>query len=340
VKARTDPSGRTGHDERRAQARQAWDALAGAAIRRRLGRTVPVEAPSRWKRASLWTLVHVLGAANDLAALAADPGLDRLLRNLARYRSRGAYAPEPRAPQRFFDDNAWLGLLSMRLGGVADLARARATLRFVRTGEDPAGGVLWVEGGTSRNACSTAPAAELALALDLDSGRTEATAFAVRCVDWLDRTLATADGLYADNLEGGSVEPTIWSYNQGASMGAHRLVAASMGDPVTMERARTTALASLALFEGDRLWHEPPPFLAIWFRELLAFDEFQVTDIARDRLDGYLDRVLREARDPATRLFTAGGIGSFNRRPTIDQAAFVQLFALAAGAPPRPAGDP
>jgi hypothetical protein len=113
-----------------------------------------------------------------------------------------------------------------------------------------------------------------------------------------------------------------------------------MGETVAMERARTTAFASLALFDGDRLWREPPPFLAIWFRELLAFGETPVVDLARDRLDGYLDRVLREARDPGTGLFTAGGVGSFNRRPTIDQAAFVQLFALAAGVPPRPAGDP
>jgi hypothetical protein len=46
-------------------------------------------------------------------------------------------------------------------------------------------------------------------------------------------------------------------------------------------------------------------------------------------LDAYLERLLDEARDPSG-WFVAGGIGSYDGRPTIDQAAVVQLFALRA----------
>ena len=55
----------------------------------------------------------------------------------------------------------------------------------------------------------------------------------------------------------------------------------------------------------------------------------------RDALDRYLDRVWRTAGDPATGLFTGGGIGSYDGTPAIDHAGLVQLFALAAWPPER-----
>ena len=39
--------------------------------------------------------------------------------------------------------------------------------------------------------------------------------------------------------------------------------------------------------------------------------------------------------DPATGLFTAGGIGSYDGTPAIDHAGLVQLFALRAWPPDR-----
>jgi hypothetical protein len=42
----------------------------------------------------------------------------------------------------------------------------------------------------------------------------------------------------------------------------------------------------------------------------------------------YVERLLAEARDPATGLFTRGGLGSYDGTTTIDQAAIVQLLAM------------
>ena len=302
------------------------------------------EGPEAPARASLWTLVHVIAAAADLAAMRSDPGVEQLFATLPRYRFGSGFAPAPGHRRRYFDDNAWLGLLLLRLfrrsGDDRHVQLATELLRFVRTGEAPDGGVLWVEGSSSRNTCSTAPAAELALALHLHRADDASISFAERSLAWLRRALGREDGLFADRLESGTVEPTVWSYNQGAALGGHRLLARATRDASTASAARATAEASLTVFDGERLWVEPPPCLAVWFRELLDDDDAEVRRAARDRLDSYLDRAIRQARDPRTGLFTSSGIGSYDGRPTIDQAAFVQLLALGAGIDPVPTGAP
>jgi hypothetical protein len=316
----------------------------GRAIRAGRGGVFVAEEPGGRRRASLWTLVNVIAGAADLAAIGRDPGVEQLLATLPRYRSGDAFAPAPGHRSRYFDDNAWLGLLSLRLfrrtGEDEHVRLATDLLRFVRRGEAPQRGVLWVEGSSSRNACSTAPAAELAIALHLHQPDPDSMAFAERSLDWLRRTLGRHDGLIADHVDGDTVEPTVWSYNQGAAAGAHRLLALATDDPIAASVARRTGEASLGVFDNDRLWREPPPFLAVWFRELLASEDDGVRHAARARLASYLQRVIQQARDPRTGMFTAAGIGSYDGRSTIDQAAFVQLFALGDGIDPAPAGAP
>ena len=228
----------------------AWAALERTSFSKRRG---VLESAGKRKRASLWTLVHVLWAIGDLRRLgASEAGTIEIVNMVDRYRWRDGFAAAPGTRRRFFDDDAWLGLVALDLD---DRALAAEALAFVRTGEDPAGGVRWVEDAASRNTCSTASAAWLALELG-------DRAFAERAMDWLDATLRTDEGLYQDRLEEGRIDPTVWSYNQGAAVAALGLLGRS-------DAATTTATASLRLFTGERLWREPPPFLAIWFRALL-----------------------------------------------------------------------
>ena len=287
----------------------AWAALERTSFSKRRG---VLESAGTRDHASLWTFVHVLWAIGDLRRLG-TPGAEAndIVSLVDRYRWRGGFAAKPRGRRRFFDDDAWLGLAAVHLD---DRSLAAEALAFVRTGEDPAGGVRWVEDASSRNTCSTASAAWLALELG-------DRAFAERAMDWLDATLRTDDGLYRDRLEGGVIDPTIWSYNQGAGVAALRLLGRA-------DAATTTATASLALFTGDRLWREPPPFLAIWFRALLR-DPVASPEATR-RLVAHTDRLLAEALDPATGLSTAGGVGSYDGSTTIDQAATVQMLAMRA----------
>lgn len=309
----------------------AWRALERASLRWAGPSRVVAERPGARDRASLWTLVHVLAAAVDLAALDHDPGVTRLTRLLRPYRGGPGYLPVPGARLRFYDDNAWLGLVSLRIGRSSDRRRAARALRFVRTGEHRDGGVRWREAHGDRNACSTAPAGELALALGSDP------AFAARCAAWIGSTLGRRDGLIADRLgPDGAVGPTVWTYNQGSTVGLLRLLGDLEPSATHRTRARDLAFRSLEAFPLERVWSEPPPFLAIWFRELLALPE--AAGPTRERLADHARRLLEEARDPTTGLFDRGGVGSYDGRGTIDQAAHVQLLALAAGAPPRPVG--
>jgi hypothetical protein len=63
---------------------------------------------------------------------------------------------------------------------------------------------------------------------------------------------------------------------------------------------------------------------------MLALDVVSPVDGLLERLDAYLGRAWRAARDDETRLFTEGGIGSYDGTPAIDQAGLMQLFALRA----------
>ncbi len=268
--------------------------------------------------------MHVVWAACDGADAGVSAPIAELTDLLERYRRGAGYAPSWRAGRRYFDDDAWLGLVSLRLaattGAAAHRERAAMVLRFVRTGEDPAGGVRWVEGRSTRNACSTASAAWFALLVDGPDDR----AFAERIIDWLIATLLGPDGLIADRIDRGRIDRTVWSYNQGATTAALRLL--GRGDD-----AAAIAAASLATFTGERRWREPPPFLAIWHRALVEDPATRSDGLAS--LREHVDRMRRDAFDAATGAFTHGGIGTYDGRSTIDHAASVQLLAM--DAPPR-----
>ena len=288
----------------------AWDALVRRAFRRTWRARLRVtDGPGRRRQAALWGLVHVLWAATDLRDLGFEVPIDDLVDLMRSFRRAAGFAAKPRTRRRYFDDNAWLGLVALAL---PEPELARELLAFVQTGEDPSGGILWVEGGTSRNTCSTASAAWLACSLGED-------AFALHTMGWLNATLRGPSGLYADHIDGERIDPTVYSYNQGASVAALRMLGRS-------EEADATARSSLALFQGERLWHEPPPFLAIWFRALLALPSTQPE--ASALMASYVERVLREALDSGSGLFTRGGLGSYDRTTTIDQAAIIQILAM------------
>jgi Glycosyl hydrolase family 76 len=290
---------------------EAWIALERASFRRTWLRRRPrvTNGPGKRAQVSLWGFVHVLWAAIDLRNAGDHIDVDELVSLIDAYGRDGGFVAKPRTHRRYFDDNAWLGLVAL---GLDDRARAAAILEFVRTGEHPDGGIRWVEGGASRNTCSAASAAWLAASL----GRTD---LAARWMGWLDETLRRDDGQYADRIDGERIEPTVWSYNQGASVAALHALGRDRD-------AVATARASLAVFDGERLWREPPPFVAIWFRALLSVPA--VAEQTQDVLRRYVERLLAQGRNPTTGLFTMGSLGTYDGSRTIDQAAVVQILAM------------
>jgi hypothetical protein len=277
---------------------------------------------------------QVIAAAVDLAELTGDPDdVERLVLGLRAYAAGDGFLPLPGDRLRYYDDNAWIGLcfaqMHLQTGEARWLRRARKVFRFVREGQDPDGGMRWVERRSARHTCSAAPAAQLALRLHLADGSSETLAFARRTLDWLDRTLLMRGGLYADHVDRRGVNRALRTYNQGAPVGAHLLVHLATGDDASLGRASATAAASLRRFGPDRIWRHQPVFNAVWFRNLLALDAVARVDGLRPALDAYLLRAWREGRD-RDGLFTVGGIGSYDGRPAIDSGGLVQLYALRA----------
>jgi glycosyl hydrolase family 76 len=294
----------------------AWSSLVRDTVRTGWRRARVLDGPGG-KPAAAWPLAHVLWAAAEVRALGGDPPIATLESALGRLRSGDAYVAVPH-DKRYFDDNAWLGLAFLRLSAVSSdpswHERASGLARFVTTGEDPGGGVRWVEGSASRNACSTASAAWLLL----EAREPDASSTAGSWLDWLGATLRRPDGLYADRVDGGVVHEDVWTYNQGAALAASRL----LGRPTDALRA-----AILSRWSPDDLWREPPAFAAIAYRALLGDAD---PHDAVQRWDPYLERLRTQARNE-NGWFTGGGVGRYDDRPTIDQAAVVQLFALRAG---------
>jgi hypothetical protein len=303
----------------RAHASSAWHALVqDASTSGRRGLRV-LDGPGG-RGSSLWPFVHVLWAAADLRLLGEDVPIDALAEGLGGFRRGEAYAATPRERRRYFDDNAWLGLAALRLaeatGDTAWTELARRLAVFVASGEHPQGGIRWREGSESRNTCSTASSAWLGATAAIPDGDTRAA----RWIDWLERTLERPDRLFADAIDGDRIDTHAWTYNQGAVIAAR--VALGRTDAGLAD-------AVIQHWDAERLWRESPPFLAIAARALLASPAHR--DRARTWLDPHLERLVRDARDPATGWYVRGGLGAYDGKPTIDQAAVAQLFALRAG---------
>lgn len=321
----------------------AWQPVRAMVRTRRWGEPSLRDGPWPGARmAAVWPLSQVLAAAAHLRMLAMvdDEELAVLRRILERYRDGEAFDAYPGHRPRYYDDNAWVGLdlvqLHLATGETGLIGQVGEILRYLRGGEDPAGGVYWVERPReSRHTCSTAPTGELAARLHLLAEDPDALGYAQRCARFLGEILRREDLLYADNVRvDGEVDPAIYSYNQGTPVGLDVLLHRVTGERSYLERALASAGASLRHFaEDDRLWVQAPCFNAIYFRNLLALDVVAPVPGLRDALSGYSARLWSDARDPDTGWFTLGGIGRYERGGVLDQSGVVQVFAMQALAP-------
>jgi len=341
-----EPAGRGAHSPAgRAQA--AWRAAdAALAIP---GRGLYLErAGEPLAPATVWPHGQAIAAALDLAALTGDyRQVDDLMAGLSFYKRDGAYSggiDELRGAGRYYDDNAWIALdflqAHAQTGQHAYLEKAEELFRFLEAGQHRDGGMYWLEKADrmTRNTCATAPAIQVALRLYLATRDERYLAFAKRQDAFLDARLRSPEGLYWDNLgDDGAVDRAIHSYNQGTPIGSDVLFYRITGDKRYLERARATADAALAHFgQDDRLWKSSPAFNAIFFRNLLALDLLAPDPRYRAAMTAYLDRAWREARDPATGLFSGGGIGAYGKPGNLlDQAGFAQMYALLGWPPER-----
>jgi hypothetical protein len=313
----------------------------------------------------LWPFAGCWAAALAMSTLPPGGGeredwravLDGHLTGMAAYAGRGSdpLAPAASAPLRleanafpapgspgdaYHDDNAWIALDLYAQHGVtgdeACLGLARRTVDFVLSGWSTQadwshpGGIRWAEPAWSRtrNTCSNAPAAQAAALGHLRAGEPGRLEWALRILDWVDGALRADNGLYRDLIEpNGSLQDDLWAYNQGTMIGARVLCYEATGEPAHLDRARATASACLGwLGSAATLQGQPPPFLAIYLRNLLLLGAHSDVGAGVEQVAGFADWAWEHERDARNGLFRAGEL-RLNRT-----AGMASIYALLAGA--------
>ncbi|MFI6932771.1 glycoside hydrolase family 76 protein [Streptomyces sp. NPDC050287] len=256
------------------------------------------------------------------------------------------YASYPVAPygsggDMFYDDNEWVGLAKvqrhLQTGDKAALARAKEIFALVKSGWDTdashaaPGGVFWTQATWSndRNTVSNMPGAQLGLRLHLITGESDYLDWSRRFYDWTNTHLQSPGALYWDHLDlKGTIEKTIWSYNQGVPVGVNVLLHRATGDRVYLRRAQQIAEAAYAYYVTQgRLFSQPVFFNSIFFKNLLLLESVTGDGTYHRAMADYADQVWSTMRDPATGLVHFDSSGGTQ---AIQQAALAQLYAVLA----------
>ena len=251
--------------------------------------------------------------------------------------------PEGPGGNTYYDDNAWSALDLLTAYGLTrnttNLTLAQDTFNFVVTGWDTSqtdgcpGGVFWEDvSGSQRNTTANAANAEAGLELYQLTKDTTDLSWATRMYQWVDTCLASSDGLYYDHVNpGGSVNTTIWSYNQGAMIGAGVLLYQITANSSYLSAAENTAAAAVSYFgTGTTLQSQGPAFNAIYFRNLLVLNGVQPNSAYGAEAQAYATYMWTQ-RNSSGLFLQNGQTNGVN-----GTAPMVEIYSLLAGSPARP----
>jgi hypothetical protein len=255
-----------------------------------------------------------------------------------------ARPPYGNGGDKFYDDNAWVGLASIQLykmtGEQMPLDRAKQIFALAVSGwdTDPThadpGGVFWTQATWSRdrNTVSNMPNAEVGLRLYQLTGDQYYFDWAQKMYDWTNTYLLAPNGLYWDHVDlAGNVQKTQWSYNQGVPVGVNTLFYEVTGDRKYLQRAENIANAALDFYgTGDSLYQQPAYFNSIFFKNLLLLQSVDHDQRYVKAMQAYADQVWASYRDAATGLFHFNGS---QETQLLEQAAMTQIYAVLAWSP-------
>ena len=256
---------------------------------------------------------------------------------------QSAVAP-PKGPggNTYYDDNAWAALdliAAYRLtGSPIDLIVAQDLFNFVLTGWDTSqtdcpGGVFWEDvAGSQRNATANAANAEVGLELYRLTKDSADLSWATRMYQWVNKCLKSPGGLYYDHVNpDGSVNTTIWSYNQGTMVGAGVLLFQITGNAGYLTAAQDTAEAAVAYFGTETtLQSQGPAFNAIYFRDLFVLNQVQANSSYGAEAQAYATYMWTQRNSSG--LFLQNG----NTNGVNGTAPMVEIYSLLAGSPALP----
>lgn len=231
--------------------------------------------------------------------------------------------------QRYYDDNEWVGLTDCDLyqatGDEQYLKKAEAVYDFVMTGADDAleGGIYWREGdGSTKNACSNAPAAVLALRLYQLTGKKDRDFLdtAQKLYGWTNRNLRSEENVYWDNIRtsDGTVDKTEYAYNTGMMIAADALFYAATQDKAYLGDGKELAEASLSAFAPGGKFPDDLWFNAVLLRGYRALYE-------QDHDKKYVQAFRKYADEEWKARGESGLFGKNTVKELKDQAAMLEI---------------
>lgn len=256
--------------------------------------------------AYLWPTSGMFSALNAILKTTGDkkyegmiqslilPGLECYFDSLRIPACYQSYLSESGKSDRFYDDNLWLGLDFLELyeqtNDKSYLASARNIWNFIESGCDSilGGGIYWCEQKKeSKNTCSNAPAAVLALKLYSLTKERHFFDIGQKLYHWTKKNLQDpSDFLYFDNMSlDGNINKTKFQYNTGQMLQAAVLLYSLTEDSTYLEEAQRLASACDQYFFEEFVSENGESFKAIkngnvWFVAIMlrGFEELYKVD--------------------------------------------------------------
>ncbi|MDU1905520.1 MAG: glycoside hydrolase family 76 protein [Dysgonomonas sp.] len=307
----------------------------------------------------LWPYSGTFSAVNALLEASTDEKYlqimeDKVLSGLEEYfdvrREPYAYASYINsAPlsDRFYDDNIWLGIDFTDLYRMSQddkyLEKARLIAEFIESGTDDKldGGIYWCEQKKeSKNTCSNAPGAVLALKL---FEATSDSAFFYRgkvLYNWTKTHLRdSTDNLYFDNISlDGKIDKTKYAYNSGQMIQAASLLYKLTGEDDYLADAQKTAESSFRYFFENHQTDEGNEILLlkkgdIWFTAVMFRGSVELYNSDNNpkyikAFEANLDYAWNHMRE-GNGLFNTDWSGSSrdSKKWLLTQAAMIEMYA-------------
>ncbi|GAB1415472.1 glycoside hydrolase family 76 protein [Paludibacter sp.] len=266
------------------------------------------QADKRNEYSYLWPYSGSLSATSSLYEVKGEAKYKKLfnkkvIAGLEMYwdtlRQPGAYASYIKInplPDRFYDDNIWIGIdftdMFIATKNKSYLAKAEYVWKFIESGTDKilGDGIYWVEQRKgSKHACSNAPGAVYAAKLFIATKNQYYLRRAIELYSWTKKNLQDSqDYLIYDNIRiNGSVDKKKYAYNSGQMLQAASLLFKLTKDASYLDDAKNIAESSFKYFFKDTSSDGQLDFNLlktgdIWFTAVMLRGYIELFDIERD----------------------------------------------------------
>ncbi len=275
------------------------------------------------------------------------PGLEEYFDTTRHPYAYSSYVRTAAPSDRFYDDNIWLGIDFTDLYAMTRqskyLEKAQLIWKFIESGTDNnlGGGVYWCEQKKeSKNTCSNAPAAVLALKLFKATKDSSYYQQGKAIYEWTKKNLQdSSDNLYFDNVRlDGKIGKAKYAYNSGQMLQAASLLFELTKRDCYLIDARNLAKGcynhffepftsptgeSFQIIKKGDIW-----FTAVMLRGFIEFYSIDKTKTYLDAFKSNLDYAWKNARD-SQGLFNTDWTGKQKgqRKWLLTQAAMIEMYA-------------